>query len=219
MHLNIATGGTQCIGAWRVRPEGTRRAGLVVVHEEFGLDAHIRNLVARFAGDGFDSIAPALFDHVETGVELRCDPAGLERGRALAAETGHDRAVSAVASAAEAIGSAGRIGVVGYGWGGTVAYLANRRLQLPAVAYYGTHSVRFLAGQPPKAPLLLHFGRHDAGIPLADVDKHRAALPGASIHLYDAGYGFNRDQHPDFNPAAATLAHTRSLEFFRSHLT
>lgn len=219
MHLNIATGGTQCIGAWRVRPEGRPLAGLVVVQEVFGLNAHIREVVAGFAANGFDTIAPALFDHVETGVELAYDRAGVTAGLALANETGFDRAVAAVASAAEAIGSAGRIGVVGYCWGGTVAFLANARLALPAVSYYGGQTVPFLASERPQAPLMLHFGRHDGHIPAADIDKHRAALPAAQIHLYDAGHGFNCDQRPDFNPAAARLALTRSLDFFRSHLT
>lgn len=219
MHLNIATGGTQCIGAWRVRPEGRPLAGLVVVQEVFGLNAHIREVVAGFAANGFDTIAPALFDHVETGVELAYDRAGVTAGLALANETGFDRAVAAVASAAEAISSAGHIGVVGYCWGGTVAFLANARLALPAVSYYGGQTVPFLASERPQAPLMLHFGRHDAHIPAADIDTHRAALPGAQIHLYDAGHGFNCDQRPDFNPAAARLALARSLDFFRSHLT
>ena len=219
MHLHIATGGTQCIGAWRVRPEGTPVAGLVVVQEVFGVNAHIRAMVERFAACGFDTIAPALFDHVETGVELDYDQTGLDTGLKLAAETGCERAVAAVASAAEAIGSAGRIGVVGYCWGGTVAFLANARLGLPAVSYYGGRTVPFLASERPDAPLMLHFGRDDPVIPRADIDKHRAALPQAQIHLYDAGHGFNCDQRPDFAPVAARLAMDRSLAFFRSHLT
>ncbi len=219
MHLNIATGGTQCIGAWRMRPQGTPLAGLVVIQEVFGVNDHIRDVVGQFAANGFDTIAPALFDHVETGVELGYDRAGLDTGLALATETGLDRAVAAVASAAEAISSAGRIGVVGYCWGGTVAFLANTRLGLPAVSYYGGRTVPLLASERPQAPLMLHFGRHDAHIPPADVDKHRAALPQAQIHLYDAGHGFNCDQRPDFNAPAARQAMARTLDFFRSHLT
>jgi carboxymethylenebutenolidase len=216
--VQIATEGMHCISAWRARPAGTPMGGVVVVQEIFGVNPHIRSVVDRFAGEGFDAIAPALFDHIESGVELGYDDTGVNRGRELTAELGFGRAVEAVASAAQSIASAGTIGVVGYCWGGTVAFLGNTRLGLPSVSYYGGRTVPFL-GEAPRAPTLLHFGTHDPIIPPADVGKHRAALPDAVIHLYDAGHGFNCDQRKDYDAAASALAFERTLAFFRQHLS
>lgn len=210
--LQIATEGMHCIGAYRARPNGVVRGGLVVVQEIFGVNRHIRDVADRFAAQGYDTIAPALFDHVETGVELDYDEAGVTRGRALAAELGFDRAIAAVASAAAAIASSQPVAVVGFCWGGTVAFLANTRLGLPSMTYYGGRSVPFLH-EKLRAPALFHFGRRDPIIPPADVDQHRTALPDAQVHVYDAGHGFNCDQRADFDAAASTLAFERSLAF------
>lgn len=215
--IQIPTGGMHCIGAWRAQPDREVVGGVVVVQEIFGVNAHIRSVCARFAAEGFEAIAPALFDHLETGVELDYDEAGVVRGRGLAAELGFGRAVAAVGSAAEAIASAGPIAVIGFCWGGTVAFLANTRLGLPAVSYYGGRTVPFL-GEKPQAPLLLHFGERDPIIPPDDVDRHRRALPDAEIHTYAAGHGFNCDQRADYDADAASLAWQRTIHFLHTRL-
>lgn len=216
--IQIPTGGMQCIGAWLARPAGQPLGGVVVVQEIFGVNAHVRSVVERWAAHGYTAIAPAIFDHVETGVELEYDDDGIRRGRALAAEVGFDRAVTAVASAAEAIASAGRVAAIGFCWGGTVAFLANTRLGLPAVSYYGGRTVPFLHEQP-RAPLLLHFGERDPIIPPEHVELHRRALPAAEIHVYPAGHGFNCDHRADYDPDCAALAEQRTLAFLRRHLS
>ncbi|MDE2157225.1 MAG: dienelactone hydrolase family protein, partial [Xanthomonadaceae bacterium] len=123
-YINIPTRGTQCIGAYLARPQGQPKGGIVVIQEIFGVNAHMRSVTDRFAGHGYTAIAPAFFDHLETGVELDYDEAGFAKGRQLVGELGLERALEDVASAAEAISSSGRIGTVGYCWGGTVALLA-----------------------------------------------------------------------------------------------
>jgi Dienelactone hydrolase and related enzymes len=133
------------------------RGGIVVVQEIFGVNAHVRSVADGFAALGYTAIAPAFFDHVETGVELGYDDDEFQRGRALVGQISFDRAIEDVASAAASIQSAGRIGVVGYCWGGTVALLAATRLALPAVSYYGARNVAFL-GEKPRAPVQFHFG-------------------------------------------------------------
>jgi carboxymethylenebutenolidase len=207
-----------CIGAYLARSARGAHGGVVVVQEVFGVNAHIRAVVDRFAEQGYDTIAPAIFDFVETGVELDYSKTGVERGRQLAAEVGFDRAVAAVASAAESIAFAGQTAVVGYCWGGTVAFLANTRLGLPAVDYYGGRSVSFLHERP-RAPLLIHVGAYDPIIPPADIERHRAALPEAQIHVYEAGHGFNCDQRSDYDAKAAALALQRTLDFLARTLT
>ena len=217
-HINLNTTGMQCIGAYVAESAGPPRGGIVVVQEIFGVNAHMRNVVDRFAQAGYTSIAPAFFDHVETGVELDYDEESFKRGRSLTGEVGIERALEDVASAAESIRSAGRIGVVGYCWGGSVALLAATRLGLPAVSYYGARNVAFL-GEPLRAPVQFHFGERDASIPAEAVQKHREAYPDMEIYTYPAGHAFNRDVDTGhYDAASARLASERTLAFFAKNL-
>jgi carboxymethylenebutenolidase len=217
-HINLNTSGMQCIGAYLAKPTGKPKGGIVVVQEIFGVNAHIRSVADGFAAHGYTAIAPAFFDHVESGVELRYDPADYKQGIALAGEVGFDRAIEDVASAAESIKSAGKIGVVGYCWGGTVAFLAAIRLGLPAVSYYGARNTAFL-GERPQAPVQFHFGQRDDSIPPAAVQKHREELPQMEVYTYPTGHAFNRDIDPThYDVASATLALERTLAFFDRHL-
>lgn len=217
--ININTEGTHCIGAYLAKPAGKPKGGIVVVQEIFGVTAHIRAVADGFAQQGYTAIAPAFFDFVENDVELAYDRSGTERGKNLAVDVGLDRAVEAVASAAESISSAGRIGVVGYCWGGTVALLAAQRLGLPAVSYYGARNVPYLT-QPLKAPVMFHFGKKDRSIPPDAVQKHRDAYPDAPVYVYDkAGHAFNRDIDPThYDPVGAPVALERTLAFFDQYL-
>jgi carboxymethylenebutenolidase len=217
--INIMTAGTHCIGAYLAEPDGKPKGGLVVVQEIFGVTQHIRDVADRFAEAGYTAIAPAFFDFVEDDVELAYDRAGTARGKDLAMDVGLDRAVEAVASAAESISSAGRIGVVGYCWGGTVALLSAQRLGLPAASYYGARNTGYL-DQPLKAPVIFHFGENDRSIPAEAVEKHRKAWPDAPVHVYEhSGHAFNRDVDKSaYNEAAARLAGERTLAFFDKEL-
>lgn len=205
------------ISAWRADPPIPARGALVVVQEIFGVNSHIRGVVDKFAAHGYTAIAPALFDHFEKNVELGYDDDGVAYGRKLVDKLGFDRAVEGVKAAMEAVQDVGEVGVVGYCWGGTVAYLACSRLGIPAVSYYGGRTVPFL-NEKPAAPLLLHFGEHDPIIPPADIEKHQEALPKAEIHIWPAGHGFNCDQRADYNATVAVQALQRTLAFFNLHL-
>ncbi len=215
--INIPTSGTQCIGGYMAQATGKPKGGLVVIQEIFGVNAHMRSVVDRFAELGYTAIAPAFFDHLETGVELDYDRVGTNKGRQLVTELGLERAVEDVASAAEAIASAGRIGTVGYCWGGTVALLAALRLGLPSVSYYGARNLPFLH-EVPKAPVMFHFGEKDQHITPEMVQKHREALPQMDVYTYPADHAFNRDGSAPYHEASAKLALQRTLAFFETHL-
>jgi carboxymethylenebutenolidase len=216
--IQLNTSRMQCIGAYLARPAGTPKGGIVVAQEIFGVNAHIRGVVDRFAEHGYTAIAPAFFDHAESGVELGYDETGVKRGLELVREVSLELAVEDVASAAESIASAGRIGCVGYCWGGTVALLAAIRLGLPAVSYYGGRNVQFLAEQA-KAPLMFHFGERDTSIPPEAIAKQRSAWPEAEIHVYPTGHAFDREVDPKvYDAASASLALQRTLDFFDTHL-
>ena len=216
--IQLNTTRTHCIGAYLAKPKGPPKAGIVVVQEIFGVNQHMRNVADRFAEHGYVAIAPAFFDHFEAGVELGYDDAGMKRGRELVGELSFDQAIADVASAAESIKSAGRIGCVGYCWGGTVAYLAATRLALPSVSYYGARNVKFL-DEKPKAPVQFHFGEKDSSIPPEAVERHREALPGAEIYTYPTGHAFDRSVDPHvYDAASAKLALERTLAFFARNL-
>jgi carboxymethylenebutenolidase len=209
------------IGAWRADPPIAPKGAVVVVQEIFGVNAHIRGVVERFAAHGFIAIAPALFDPVEPGVELAYDDAGVAKGRELAALLGFDRAVDGVAAAAKVLGGdapRGNVGVVGFCWGGTVALLSNARLGLPAVDYYGGRSVPFLGVEHPRAPLLCHFGERDPLIPPEHVALHRQHLPEAHIEIWPAGHGFHCEQRADYHDASARAAFQRTAAFLERAL-
>lgn len=215
--INLNTTRMQCICAYLAKPAGKPKGGIVVIQEIFGVNDHVRRVADGFAEAGYTAIAPSFFDHLETGVELGYNEEGYARGKALVMELGMDRAVEDVASAAEAISSAGRIGAVGYCWGGTVAMLAAMRLGLPSVSYYGARNVPFL-GEKPRAPVMFHFGDKDKSIPPDMVEKHRQMLPQMDVFTYPADHAFNRDVGTQYDEASAKLAYERTLAFFEKHL-
>lgn len=215
--INLNTTRMQCIGAYLAKPAGKSKGGIVVIQEIFGVNEHVRHVTDRFAEAGYTAIAPCFFDHLETGVELGYNEEGYTRGKALVMELGMDRAVEDVASAAEAISSAGRIGTVGYCWGGTIAMLSAMRLGLPSVSYYGARNVPFL-GEKPKAPVMFHFGEKDKSIPPEMVQKHREMLPQMEVFTYPADHAFNRDVGQQYDEVSAKLAYERTLAFFDKHL-
>ncbi len=206
------------LGAYLARPVGAPKAGLVVVQEIFGINRHIRAVTEGFAADGYLAIAPALFDRREHGLELGYEAEDVARGRELKAATSWEEAAQDVGAAIEAAAEAGPVGVVGYCWGGSIAWLAACRLPVAAaVGYYGGQ-VRELSGETPRCPVLLHFGDQDAAIPLDDVDEVRRLHPEVPIHLYPAGHGFNCDLRGSYHAESAALARERSLAFLAEHL-
>ncbi|HEY7872220.1 MAG TPA: dienelactone hydrolase family protein [Rudaea sp.] len=217
--INLNTAGTHCIGAYLAKPAGKPKGGIVVVQEIFGVNAHIRSVADTYAAHGYTAVAPAFFDFAENDVELAYDQAGVDRGKSLAMDVGMDRAVEAVASAAESIRSSGKSGVVGYCWGGTVALRAAQVLAMPASSYYGARNVQFL-GEALKAPAIFHFGADDPSIPPEAIAKQRAAWPDAPIYVYEhCGHAFNRDADAHaYNAAAAKLALQRTFDLFSKSL-
>ncbi|TCV94788.1 carboxymethylenebutenolidase [Luteibacter rhizovicinus] len=207
----------ESMDAYIARPTGTPRGGIVVIQEIFGVNAHIRSVADGFADEGYVAIAPALFDPVRKGVELGYDKEGMQAGGKLVAELGLHRPVEDVAVAARAIAYAGKIGTVGYCWGGTVALMAALRLGLPSASYYGSRDVPFLS-EDAKAPVIFHFGERDHSIPPEMVEKHRELKPEMDTWVYPADHGFNCDARASYDAPSAKLARERTLAFFARYL-
>ncbi len=172
-----------------------------------------------YAADGYCAIAPALFDRVERGVDIGYTPEDIARGRELKAKAAGDGPLKDVAAARDALAGAGRVGIVGYCWGGYVAWMAASRLPgfACAVPYYGG-GILDAAGEQPACPLMGHFGERDHNIPVAGVRELAAAHPQAQIFIYAADHGFNCDQRGAYDAAAAALARERTVAFLRQHV-
>jgi carboxymethylenebutenolidase len=208
------------LSAYVARPEGDPIAGLVVIQEIFGVNVHIRSIADGYARDGFLVVAPALFDRIQPGVQLGYEGADLQTAMSLVPKLIPDLALPDVEAATEfACSSTGKkVGVIGYCFGGVIAWLTATRLHPEAAVGYYAGRIGNYADEVPAASVMLHFGKQDTHILAADVEKVHAAHPEVEIYWYDAGHGFNCDARASYNPAAAKQARERSLEFLKKHL-
>jgi carboxymethylenebutenolidase len=206
--------------AYVARPAGPPLAGLVVIQEIFGVNAHIRSVADSYAHDGFLAIAPALFDRIQPGIELGYEGADLQTAMSLIPKINPDKAIADIGASIDfaARQTDKKVGVIGYCFGGTLAWLAAACLHpATAVGYYGGRIGNY-AAEKVTIPVMLHFGKQDTHIPAQEVERVHAAHPGVEIYWYDAGHAFNCDPRSSYNAAAATHARQRSLEFLQKHL-
>ncbi len=194
--------------------------GLVVVQEIFGVNPHMRRVCDELAGHGYRVISPALFDRVERGVELGYTEADIQRGLKLRAPIEEAAVLRDIEAAAGKLAPR-PTGIIGYCWGGTIAWLGATRSKAfkAAIGWYGG-GIAAARDETPNCPVQLHFGAEDKGIPLADVEAIRKRHPEIPVHVYDgAGHGFGCEERASFNPRANEIALHRSLAFFAEHLT
>ena len=207
------------LAAYRADPAGKPKGGLVVIQEIFGVNQHMRNVTDEFAAEGYAAVAPALFDRAKRGVEIGYEAADIETGRTLREQVKLEDTLLDMQAAIDSLKGVGKIGVVGYCWGGSLAFLAATRLQgiAAAVGYYGG-MIAAHANEKPKVPVMLHFGEQDHGIPMSDVEKVKAARPDVEIFIYPAGHGFSCDERASFHKPSHEQALERTLAFFEKHL-
>ncbi len=205
--------------AYIARPQSKPKGAVVVLQEIFGVNHHIRSVTDRYAAAGWLAIAPALFDRVGRGVELGYSEPEIQTARGTMMQIDPAKALLDVAAAAAVVRHAGKVGVVGFCWGGRLAWLAACEQPLgAAVGYYGARIGQNL-GRTPRCPTLLHFGERDDHIPMSEVEQIRAAYPQGIIHVYPAGHGFACDERASYDAASAALAWQRTQEFLDRHLT
>jgi len=210
--------------AYVARPQGAAHGAIVVLQEIFGVNAHIRAVADSYAAQGYVAIAPATFHRVQADVDLGYTPQDIAAGAALKAAVEALPAPGVLQDIAASVAYAaqfGAVGVVGYCWGGLLAWRAACTLGgiAAAVPYYGggmTTAVE--AARQPRCPVLAHFGDQDHAIALDSVLAFQKAQTGVQVQIYPAQHGFNCDHRAAFNPAAAALARERTLSFFAQHL-
>jgi carboxymethylenebutenolidase len=205
--------------AYRAEPVGNPKGALIVAMEIFGINSHIRSVADGYAADGYLAIAPALFDRAQRGYETGYSQDEIQRGIAMIGKVNLDDTMKDVAAARDNVSAAGKVGIVGYCWGGTVAWKAAADVAglHCAVPYYGG-GIPGLIGLKPRCPVMCHWGETDASIPLDKAKAFAAAHADQTHHFYAAGHGFNCDQRASFDAEAARLARRRTLEFLTRHL-
>lgn len=211
------------LGVYRAEPDQTAEATatIVVIQEIFGVNSHIRAVADGYAMAGYRAVAPQIFDRIEPGIELGYTADDMSRGIDLAfSQLDRARTLADLGEVIRDSASRGKVGVVGFCFGGLLTWLCAR--DLPGVAagsaYYGG-GVPAEGSKAAGCPMMMHFGDADAHIPISDVEMFKQQRPEVLVHRYPADHGFNCDQRGTFNAEAAKLAHARTLEFFGKNLT
>ena len=206
---------------YRAEPQGTPRGAIVVIQEIFGVNSHIRSVADGFAADGYVAVAPALFDRIRPNIELGYTSDSVKEGRELRAQIPIEDALADVQTAIDSVKSVGKVGIVGYCWGGYITWMAAARAKglACAVDYYGTQTLD-AQDEHPHCPVMLHFGKRDQTTPPERIAELQAKHEphGAKFFLYDADHGFNCDQRGSYHAESAQLARQRTLTFFRQHV-
>jgi carboxymethylenebutenolidase len=205
--------------AYLARPAASVRGAVVVLQEIFGLTPHILAMADEFAGAGYLAIAPALYDRVRRGLVLGDSPEDVERALGYRQQVQTPKAMLDIAASVAVARHSGKVAVLGYCWGGTLAWLAAAELSLgAAVCYYGSGIASHL-DKVPACRTQLHFGERDGSIPLSAIERIRSTYPEGEYYIYAAGHGFNNNDRPGhYDAAAATLARERTREFLAQHI-
>jgi carboxymethylenebutenolidase len=195
-----------------------RKGGVIVIQEIFGIDEYVRADVERWAKMGYEAIAPSLYDRREPGFLAHHDPEGVKAGVAHAMGTPLDQAMGDIAACRDFLKRHGeKVCVVGYCYGGSLAWLAAGKVEglSAASSYYGS-LVQANAALPRLCPTIVHLGRTDHGIPADEVAAAVAQHhPDTPVYIYEgAGHGFNNESPERYNAEAADLARHRTLELF-----
>jgi len=208
------------LAAYRAAPQGKPRGGVVVIQEIFGVNSHIKAVADGYAADGYLAVAPAMFDRVQRGYDTGYSQPEIQAGIVVMQKLDWKQTMLDAGAAVAEAKKAGKVGIVGYCWGGTVCWVAAARLSGLACSapYYGGGMPGFI-GEKPKIPTMCHFGELDQSPTLEQSKAIAKAHPEITAHFYPgAGHGFNCDQRGSYHAESAKLARQRTVEFFRRQL-
>jgi carboxymethylenebutenolidase len=201
------------------QPKKRPKAGIVSLQEIFGVNAHIKEITDFYADQGYLSLAPALFDRIEKNVELDYNHNGVTKGRALKDKCGNN-ALMDIDAAISVVASAGKIGLIGYCWGGSLSWrtACQNKVLSACVSYYGGE-IPTLKDQTPFCKFLAHFGELDKGIPIKEVDQFKLSQPDVLTYTYPADHGFNCNHRSQYNEISSKIALNRTIKFLDSQLS
>jgi carboxymethylenebutenolidase len=222
--INLQAADGTSIPTYIAQPAGQPKGGVVVVQEIFGVNSHIRSVADGYAAQGYLAVAPSTFHRVKQNVELGYTDDDMKTGSGLKQQVEALPAPGVMQDLQAAVNEAkkgGKVGMVGYCWGGLLTWRAACTLDglSAAVPYYGGGmTTPDEIARKPKVPVMVHFGDKDHWIPLETVEAFRKAHPEVEVHLYSANHGFNCDQRASYDAASAKQARERTLAFFAKHV-
>ncbi len=225
VQLTAADG--QQIPAYVATPTQPAKAAVIVIQEIFGVNVHIREVADAYAQEGYLALAPAMFHRVQPGVELGYTEADMGAGMGLKSAADALAAPGVLQDIQAAIDHAhqstgGKVGLVGYCWGGLLTWRAAcllKGLSAAAPYYGGGVTSEAESARQAQIPVMAHFAELDKWIPMDSVNAFKAAQPQVQVHTYGADHGFNCNHRGSWQAEAAVLAKQRTLAFFKQHLS
>ena len=204
--------------AYISQPSGKPKAGIVIIQEIFGVNTHIKEVTDLYASYGYLCIAPSLFDRIEKNIILNYDEKGVSKGRDLK-ELCDNYALKDIEASISVVSSAGKVGVIGYCWGGSLSWRIGCEVShlSASVCYYGG-DIPKLRDLKPKCNVLTHFGEFDKGIPIKDVRIFEKKRPEVHTYTYPADHGFNCDHRGQYDKTCAVIAFDRTLKFLEKNV-
>jgi carboxymethylenebutenolidase len=215
------------IPAYVAQPKTPAKAAVVVIQEIFGVNIHIREVADAYAQEGYLAIAPAMFQRVKPNVELGYEEADMGAGMGLKTAVEALPAPGALQDIQAAIDYAnqttgGKVGIVGYCWGGLLTWRSAcllNGLSAAAPYYGGGMTTETESGRSSKVPVMAHFAEEDKWISMESVNAFKVAHPKAKVYTYAAHHGFNCNHRGAWQAEAAALAKQRTFDFFKTYLT
>lgn len=206
------------LAAYESLPAGKPRGGLVIIQEIFGMTGQMQRCADRYGAAGYAVVLPALFDRKERNLVVGYGD--FQKGGSTAMSIPEEQILADIEAARGAVARYGKTAIMGYCWGGTVAYQgASQGGFACAIAYYGSGISRLVDRMQPKVPVQYHFGEKDTFIPPAAIARIRAADPTGTFYVYPgAGHGFNCDDRAGYHPEASKLSDERTFAFLTQHL-
>ena len=216
--IEITAKDNHSFSAYISQPSGKPKAGIVIIQEIFGVNKHIKEVTDLYASKGYLCIAPSLFDRIEKNVILSYDEKGVSKGRDLK-ELCNNYALKDIEASISVVSSAGKVGVIGYCWGGSLSWRIGCEVShlSASVCYYGG-DIPKLRNLKPKCNVLTHFGELDKGIPLKDVRIFEKKRPEVHTYTYPADHGFNCDHRSQYDKTCAVIAFDRTLKFLEKNV-
>ncbi len=217
--IEITASDGHTFAAYRADPDGTPKGGILVVQEAFGVNPHIRQMADTYAAAGYLAIAPALYDRVERGIEVGYTGEDRDKGIGAMQASNFDDVMKDIDATRALLAEAGKVGITGWCWGGSVTFLSACRVDGLACAssYYGGRVPDFMT-ETPKCPLEFHWGETDASIPMEKVRAVEAQHPDVASFVYPAGHGFMCDDRESYHKESAELSHKRTMEMFAQYV-
>lgn len=200
------------LSAYRAEPNDDAKGAVVLIHDMFGITDDVRAAADDFAARGYLAIVPALFDRAAPDTVLAYDEEGFAKGVTLVEEVGREPALNDIQAAVDAAREAGKVAVVGYSWGGFLAYEAANQLRglACAIAYYPLGVVG-AGAEKRRVPTLIHFGATDPLVPVDQAQRFRDQRPDVSAFTYEgATHGFASAGRATYHAAATCEAQART---------